>query len=257
MPTFRLTIEYDGTRFSGWQSQPGGIRTVQGALEEALATVLRFPVRIQGAGRTDAGVHALGQVTSFDAETEISPERFVRSLTALVRPEVAVVDAAIAPPGFNARFDSTGKHYRYYLLPRGAPSPLYRHMCLFIPGRFDPGRMEEAASMMVGEHDFAGFRASDCERKTTRRTLYELTIGQEAGLVCVDVKGDGFLKNMVRVIVGTLVDIGRGRLHPDIVQEVFRTGDRRMAGPTAPARGLVLREVYYPSGWIRERKDPS
>lgn len=255
MPTFRLTIEYDGTHFSGWQSQPGGVRTVQGVLEEALATVLRVPVRIQGAGRTDAGVHAFGQVASFQTETEIPPERLVKSLTALVRPEVAVVEAAVAPSGFNARFDSTGKHYRYHVLPRAAPSPLFRHMSLFIPGRFDIGPVEEAASILVGEHDFAGFRAADCERQTTRRTIRELSILRDSdGLLRIDVKGNGFLKNMVRIIVGTLVDIGRGRLQPDVIEEILRTGDRRRAGPTAPARGLALVKVFYPQGWIRQDK---
>ena len=122
MPTFRLTVEYDGSYFSGWQVQPGEIRTVQGALEEALATVLRTKIRMQGAARTDAGVHALGQCVSFEADTDLPPHRIAKSLSALAGPDVSVVEAAIAPDGFNARFDSTGKHYRYRILSRTSPS---------------------------------------------------------------------------------------------------------------------------------------
>ncbi len=247
MPTFRLVIEYDGTDFSGWQVQPGGIRTVQGVLEEALGTVLRKHVRIQGAGRTDAGVHALGQVASFECDTDIEPERLIRSLSGLAGPEVAVVDAAIARDGFNARFDSNGKHYRYAIVSRRSPSPLKRYTTLFVPQQLDLDRMRLAASLLVGKHDFAGFRAADCERENTVRELTEIAIeGDKDGFVTIDVKGNAFLKNMVRIIAGTLVDISRGRLDPEIVPKVLKSGDRTQAGPTAPAHGLTLVEVFYP-----------
>ncbi|MCP4606749.1 MAG: tRNA pseudouridine(38-40) synthase TruA [Proteobacteria bacterium] len=246
MPAFRLVIEYDGTDFSGWQIQPR-VRTVQGVLEQGLSVMLRKDIKIQGASRTDAGVHALGQVASFKSDTDIPLERLRRSLTALVRPDVSIVDAAIASEGFNARFNSTGKHYRYQILARPTPSPLIRHMATFVPQKLDLECMREAASRLTGQHDFAGFRAADCDRDTTVRELYEISITRdERDLVRVDVKGNAFLKNMVRIIAGTLIDVGKGRLSTETIDKVLETGDRKLAGPTAPALGLTLVEVFYP-----------
>ncbi len=254
MPTFALTIEYDGTPFSGWQAQPNDIVTVQGVLEDALKTVLRTPVRIQGAARTDAGVHALGQRASFIADTDLEPRRIAKSLSALAKPDVAVVDARIVPDEFNARFDSNGKHYRYRILARNAPSPLHRRTVCFVPGGLDIDRMKTAASRLVGEHDFAGFRAADCERESTVRYLSIVeVVNEEGGYISIEVKGTAFLKNMVRIIAGTLIDIGAGRLSPDAVDETLATLDRTKAGQTAAAKGLTLVEVFYPEGWIRER----
>jgi tRNA pseudouridine38-40 synthase len=250
---FRLTIEYDGTDFSGWQAQPS-IRTVQGVLEEALKTVLRQSTKLQGAGRTDAGVHALGQVASFECETDLQPERIMRGVSALAGPDVAVVEAAVAPDGFNARFDSVGKHYRYQILSRPSRSPLLGRFSAFVPQKLDVRLMRAAAAHLVGRHDFAGFRAADCERETTEREIKDVSITEgERGLISVDVKGDAFMKNMVRIIAGTLIDVGRKKLSPEIVPEVFKTGDRTLAGQTAPAQGLTLMEVFYPEGWIRRR----
>lgn len=228
--------------------------SVQEAVERGLAIVLRQSVRIQGAGRTDAGVHALGQVASFEAETDIHPDRLRRGVTALVRPEISIVDAAVAPAGFNARFDSIGKHYRYQIVSRRTHSPLRRHTSYFVPQRLQVERMREAAAALLGDHDFAGFRASDCGRPRTDCTLREVKItGDDRGYLEIDVKGIAFLKNMVRIIVGTLLEVGKGRFSPDIIGKLFESGDRRMAGPTVPAHGLTLVEVFYPEGWIRSR----
>ncbi len=227
---------------------------MQGTLQEALATVLRCDVPLQGAGRTDAGVHALGQTASFECNTDIKPERLARSLSGIAGPEISVVEAAVAPQGFNARFDSTGKHYRYQIISRRSPSPLNRRTAHFVPQDLDLESMHQAAAQLVGEHDFAGFRAADCERENTIRTLSEVSVKPGAsGWITIDVKGTAFLKNMVRVIAGTLIDIGKGRLPSDTVARVLETGDRTLAGPTAPANGLTLVEVFYPQGWIRER----
>jgi tRNA pseudouridine38-40 synthase len=251
VPTFRLTIEYDGSCFSGWQVQPE-VKTVQGALEDALATMLRKPVRIQGAGRTDAGVHALGQVGSFQVDTDLSPERLQKGLTALAGPDIAIVDAAIAPDGFNARFDSNGKHYRYRILSRKVPSPLLRRTSYFVPRSLDVEAMGRAAEKLVGEHDFKGFRAADCEREKTICTISDVTIETDPrGILSIHVKGVAFLKYMVRVIAGTLIEIGRNKSDPEIVTEIFQTGDRTLAGPTAPSHGLTLVEVFFPDGWLR------
>lgn len=253
MPTFRLTIEYDGTDFAGWQSQPGQ-RTIQGTLESALHVMLRERAALQGAGRTDAGVHASGQVASFSAATDLAPERFRQGLTALSRPDVAVVEASFAPEGFNARFDAVGKHYRYRVLGRRAPSPLLARTSWFVPHALDLEAMREAAAALVGRHDFRGFRAADCERRTTVREIFELSIGADgSGLLSIDVKGDAFLKNMVRIIAGTLVEVGRGRRPPSVVGRILEAGDRTLAGPTAPAHGLALVSVFYPEGWLRSR----
>ncbi len=253
MTVFKLTIEYDGSAFSGWQYQPN-VRTVQGVIEQALETMLRQKVRIQGAGRTDAGVHALGQVASFEADTELLPARLQKGISALARPEVAVVDAAIAPPGFNARFDSTGKHYQYQILSRSTPSPMRRHTSYFVPQPLDIDLMQKAGQYLIGEHDFKGFRASDCERKKTVTRLSLVSVRkEESGLIAIDIEGVAFMKNMVRIIAGTLLEIGRKRLEPEIIQTLFDTGDRTLAGPTAPAQGLTLVKVFYPEGWIRER----
>ena len=253
MTAFRLVIEYIGTGFSGWQIQPGQ-RTVQGVLEQALATVLRVPVRLQGAGRTDAGVHALGQTASFETDVSISPDRLRKGLTALARPDIAVVEAAPAPPGFNARFDAEGKHYRYAILNRPSPSPLRANTRFFVPQLLDIEAVRRAAALLEGEHDFAGFRAQDCERKTTVRRLHRVAVTCVDDDIFVDVEGDAFLKNMVRIIAGTLVDVGLGKRTLQSVQDALDTGDRTRAGRTAPAGGLTLVSVFYPEGWRRSRR---
>jgi tRNA pseudouridine38-40 synthase len=254
VPTYRLKIEYDGSEFAGWQSQPDQ-RTVQGVLTDALATIARRPIGIQGASRTDAGVHALGQVASFETELELEPARLVRGLSALARPGAAVVEAALAPPGFNARFDAQGKRYRYRVLNRSAPSPLHGASAWHVPQPLDLARMERAASRLVGTHDFAGFRAADCGRPSTERTLDRVAVERlEEGLLELAVEGTAFLKNMVRIIAGTLVDVGLGKREPDVIDEVLASGERGRAGQTAPAHGLTLVEVRYPDGWLRQRQ---
>ncbi|MDD5307832.1 MAG: tRNA pseudouridine(38-40) synthase TruA [Deltaproteobacteria bacterium] len=253
MPVCRLTIEYDGSRFSGWQVQPD-CRTVQGELKKALATVMREPVDLQGAARTDAGVHALGQVASFEAQALPDPERLARSVSALAGPDVAVTEAALAPDGFNARFDATGKRYCYAVLSRPTPSPLFARTSWFVPRPLDLGAMRAAARVLVGTHDFAGFRSSDCGRKTTERTMARVEISEhERGLVTIDVEGTAFLKNMVRIMAGTLVAVGHGRFPPDVTARLLETKDRTKAGPTAPPHGLTLVEVLYPEGGLRRR----
>jgi len=246
VPIFKLIIEYDGAGFSGWQTQPGR-RTAQGALEDALAVLVRRPVRIQGASRTDAGVHAVGQVASFAFDGELDPARLAKSLSALCRPDLAVLAAKQAPDGFNARFDTTGKRYRYRVLNRPAPSPLCGRIAWHVTGALALDPMADAAARLIGSHDFGGFRAADCGRENTTRTLTAVRIGPGpmAGSIELAVEGDGFLKNMVRILAGTLVDVGLGRLPAGVVDEVLASGDRRRAGRTAPAHGLTLEAVFY------------
>ena len=253
MTAYRLVIEYNGTGFSGWQVQPGR-RTVQGVLEQSLAVVLRESVRLQGAGRTDAGVHALGQTASFETDASITPDRLRKGLTALSRPDIAVVEAAEAPSGFNARFDAEGKHYRYAILNRPSPSPLRANTRFFVPQPLDTAAMQRAAALLEGEHDFAGFRAQDCERETTVRRLHRVVVSCVEDDIFIDVEGDAFLKNMVRILAGTLVDVGLGKRTLQSVREALETGDRSRAGRTAPAGGLTLVEVFYPKEWRRPRR---
>ena len=246
MPVYAITIEYDGAAFSGWQKQPGR-RTAQGTLEDALGVLARQPVRIQGASRTDAGVHAAGQVASFEIADDLDPAALVGGLSALCRPDLAVVEARLAPDGWNARFRSTGKRYRYRVLNRPAPSPLWGRWSWHVAGALDLAAMADAAARAVGTRDFAGFRAADCGRESTIRTLSRASVedGSADGLIDFVFEGDGFLKNMVRILAGTIVDVGRGRMPAGIVDEAIATGDRRRAGRTAPAHGLVLEQVFY------------
>jgi len=245
LPVFKLTIEYDGTTFSGWQEQPGQ-RTIQGVLKKALTTILRHPVMLQGASRTDAGVHAIGQTASFHTNIDVEPQRLVKGLSALCRPGVAVVNAEIVHDEFNARFAAQGKHYKYQILNRSAASPLIGSVSWHVPRLLDLKLMQEAANLMVGTHDFNGFRAADCGRENTVRTLTHVGVERtDKDVIVITVKGTAFLKYMVRIISGTLVEIGLKKLPVDTPEKVFASKDRSLAGQTAPARGLTLIKVYY------------
>lgn len=253
MPVFKLTIEYDGSEFHGWQAQRE-LRTVQGVLQEALTTVLRQPVALQGASRTDVGVHALGQVASFEVETDLPPQRIAKGATAVAGPQIAVVEAVVAPAGFNARHDSIGKRYRYRVINRPAPSPILGPTAWHVSRELDFEAMRIAASRLVGTHDFAGFRAADCGRDSTERELGRVElVARESTVLDIEVEGIAFLKNMVRIIAGTIVDVGLGTKPIEIVDEVLESGDRSRAGRTAPACGLTLIEVLYPTGLLRAR----
>ena len=201
--------------------------------------------------RTDAGVHATGQAASFECDAELEPRRLVAGVSALCRPDAAVVAADRAPAGFNARFASRGKRYRYRLLNRPAPSPLFAGVTWHVTGALDRAAMQDAAARLVGTHDFAGFRSADCGRESTERTITAVRL--EPGLapqsIDVVVEGTAFLKNMVRILVGTLVEVGHGKLPPDRVDRVLASGDRTEAGVTAPAHGLTLERVFFEDDW--------
>ena len=251
--TYRATLQYDGTDFSGWQVQPGR-RTVQGVVEEALAGLVGGRVPVLAAGRTDAGVHAEGQVISFRAGTSIPPEGLAAALNARLPEDVSVLDLAEAPEGFHATCHAKGKVYRYEILTGRAPRPLLRRTTLRVPGRLDLRRMREAARLLVGRRDFRSFRTNPglpADRGSTVRTIRRLEVRRRGERVVVEVEGDGFLYNMVRSIVGTLVQVGRGTWPPGRVGEALRARDRRAAGPTAPPRGLTLVSVEYGPAALR------
>jgi tRNA pseudouridine38-40 synthase len=243
----RLVLEYDGTDLSGWQRQENA-PTVQQHLEEALEAMVLRPVRVTGASRTDAGVHARGQVANFVTESEIPLYGFRRGLNGALPPSIAVVDIGEAPAEFNARFSSRGKHYCYSILAREDRSPMASRFVWHRPHSLDASAMRAAAVHLVGEHDFAGFRATGCQAQTTRRTVAGVDVEVLAGgRVDVHVRGNGFLRNMVRILAGTLVAVGEGRLQADEIPAIIASRDRDRAGQTAPARGLCLVEVTYPA----------
>ncbi len=243
----RLTIEYDGTELGGWQRQPNA-PTVQAHLERALATMLQHEVRVTGASRTDAGVHALGQVATFQTVRTIPVHGLRRGLNGLLPPAIAVTDVAEVPADFHPRFSASGKHYQYLVVNRADRSPRWARWAWHRPEALDHAAMAEAARGFIGRHDFAGFRATGCAARTTTRTLHRVEIGPRMGdpdVLAIDVEGDAFLRNMVRILVGTLLGVGEGRLAAAQIAEIIASRDRRRAGQTAPAHGLTLVAVRY------------
>jgi tRNA pseudouridine38-40 synthase len=244
--TFRLTLEYDGTEFEGWQVQPGGRRTVQGALEIALARVTSERVRAVGSGRTDSGVHAEGQVASVRLETALEPERLRRALNAVLPEDVAVREVAVAHDEFDARRDATGKLYRYSLWNARDRSPLRRGRAFCLERTLDLDRIRVAAAQLVGCHDFASFQAAGSQVQSSVRTLFRLDATGAAG-EAIDLwfEGTGFLRHMVRNLTGTLIEVGSGRRDPEGMTALLAARDRGRAGPTAPAHALTLVGVSY------------
>jgi tRNA pseudouridine38-40 synthase len=241
---YKVVVEYDGTDFAGWQRQPGQ-RTVQGVLEEGIREMTGESVFVRAAGRTDAGVHADGQVATFDLELNIPPHGFLRGLNSILPADVALVDVALAAPDFDARFSARGKVYRYTVWAHFVRSPLHARRTWHVRQPLDLEAIRAAAAGLVGEHDFRAFRASDCERRTTRRIVRRIEVDRQGARLTIEVEATAFLKNMVRILVGTLIDVGRGRLTPEAVSRMLETGDRAAGGMTAPPQGLTLLRVIY------------
>lgn len=244
MKNIKLTIEFDGTDFNGWQTQPGG-RTVQDVLTAALSQLTGEAVKVTGSSRTDAGVHAFGMSVNFHTESAIPPERFAYALNTILPDDVTVVGSEEVGPDFHSRFHATGKKYRYLILNSLYPSSLLRHRAYHIQRHLSLDAMVEAAKHIKGTHDFKAFCASGGSSKTTIRTITDIRLTKNEDLITLEVVGDGFLYNMVRIIAGTLIDAGSGRIAPESVADILLMGDRRKAGRTAPAHGLYLVEVYY------------
>ena len=259
MRTFKLTLAYDGTDYAGWQRQLGA-GTIQAAVEAALLPLEGRPVTVHGAGRTDAGVHALGQVASVRLVHLLPPAALVRALNARLPPDVRVLRAEQAPDGFHARFHARAKLYRYRLAAGPVANPLERRYVWHLREAVDRAAMQAAGALLRGRHDFAAFRTAAGENGpgSTVRTIADLRVVTEpgpawpaaagdggGGIVAVEVEGDGFLRHMVRSIVGTLVEVGRARRSVADVAAVLASRSRARAGPTAPARGLCLVRVDY------------
>jgi tRNA pseudouridine38-40 synthase len=246
---FRIVVEYDGTDFHGWQRQTANdgsdLRTVQATLEDAIRDMTGETLFVRAAGRTDAGVHADGQVASFDLAANIPPHGLLRGLNSILPADVAIVDVAEAAPDFDARFSARGKIYRYTVWNHFVRSPRLARTAWHVRTPVDMDAIRRAAVSLVGEHDFRAFRASDCDRKTTNRIVRRLDIDRQGPVLTFDIEATAFLKNMVRIIVGTLVDVGRGRIPDDAPARMLATGDRSAGGMTAPPGGLTLLRVIY------------
>lgn len=247
--TIKLTLAYDGSAYAGWQVQAPGRVTVQELLETAIRAVTGQSVRVMASGRTDAGVHALGQVASFRTESCLAPPVLVRALNANLPDDVAVLDAADVPDDFHATLSAVKKRYRYVIHNHPVRDPLRRRYAWHFPVPLDVETMHRASQALRGTHDFRSFETSGSERQTSVRTVFDIGVrrgeADEARLVLVEVEADGFLYNMVRSIVGTLVQVGRGARSELWVGEVLARCDRRAAGRTAPPQGLFLVKVDY------------
>ena len=248
MPRIALGLEYDGSRFLGWQTQAGG-GTVQDALQPALASIAGSPVEVVGAGRTDRGVHARLQVAHFDTDAKRPSSAWVRGVNALLPDSVAVLWSHEVPDDFHARFSARARTYRYELLNRPVRPGLAAHYVGWFHLPLDMDNMRCAAARFVGEHDFSAFRSSECQAKSPVRTIHEFTIETVEQRIHFVVKANAFLHHMVRNLVGTLVYIGKGKHPPEWVEELLRSKDRRKSAPTFGAEGLYLEKIDYEAKW--------
>jgi tRNA pseudouridine38-40 synthase len=248
MPTLKLTIAYDGTRYAGWQIQRRGRRelpTIQGTLQRVLRRVLQEPVHVIGSGRTDAGVHAEGQAAHVRVRRPVEARRLLRSANALLPPDIAVLTVESAAAGFHARFDARRKRYRYRLFTGPVVPPFLRRYVHHVPARLNLAAMRREASALRGRHDFRAFARAGHGRRSARRRILAVEVTRHGPEIWVELEADGFLHTMARSVVGTLLAVGRGRLPAGTIRRLLQTGRRGHGGATAPARGLCLLRVTY------------
>jgi tRNA pseudouridine38-40 synthase len=245
MRNIKLTLSYDGTDFKGWQTQPG-YRTLQETLETAIAKLTGEPrIRANASGRTDAGVHAVGQVVNFYSTTQLPCETLVRAINAHLPDDMVVREAVDVPEAFDANQDALRKLYRYVIHDGAVPSPFLRRYACQSRHPLDAAAMRRAAEPLKGRHDFSSFETEGSPRMSSVRTILHLAVNRVGDWIWIDVEGDGFLYNMVRAIAGTLMNVGRGYWPESQVAAILESRDRTQAGPTAPAQGLFLMRVAY------------
>ena len=244
MATFKLTLEYDGTAYAGWQRQRDH-PTIQAALEDAIATIARTDVPVIGAGRTDAGVHAFGQVVSFRSDKAMSGEEWKRALNGVLPQDISVVSVDSAPDDFHARYSARAKLYEYHILNRPDRPALDRQRAWHVYRPLDLAAMREAAAILVGRHDCSSFQGSPTDNDNPVCEVSRLEVLEQEELVRIQVQADRFLKQMVRAMVGTLVEVGQGKREPQSMKDILEARDRRIAGYTAPPHGLYLVRVEY------------
>ena len=245
MKRIKLTVAYDGTNYYGWQKQPDAI-TVEEVVNRELTRLLQEPIEVIGASRTDSGVHALGNVAVFDTDSRIPPEKISYALNARLPKDIVIQDSKEVPPDFHPRRTDCVKTYEYRILNTRFPVPTMRLYAHYVYKPLDVEKMQAAAAFLVGEHDFASFCSAGSQVKETVRTIYRLDLNREGNMVSFQVEGNGFLYNMVRIIAGTLIEVGIGSYPPERVREMLEAKDRIRCGPKAPACGLTLVGIRYP-----------
>lgn len=241
-----LTVAYDGTNYHGWQIQPNGI-TIESELNSALSTLFGEPIKVSGASRTDTGVHSLGNLAVFDVDTRMPAEKVSYALNQRLPEDIRIQASREVPLDFHPRHCNSRKTYRYQILNSAFPLPTLRLYSYFVYSPLDIARMQSAAAYLIGEHDFQSFCSADSTAETTVRTIYHICVEQQENLISIVVTGSGFLYNMVRIIAGTLIEVGKGRRDPDEMITILNARSRKAAGSTAPACGLTLLGIYLES----------
>ncbi|MBQ7933765.1 MAG: tRNA pseudouridine(38-40) synthase TruA [Lachnospiraceae bacterium] len=245
MRNIRLLLQYEGTRYQGWQKQVSTDNTLQGKMETLLTRMCGEPIEVHASGRTDAGVHAKGQVAHFHTDSTMSVEEMHRYINQYLPEDVAVLQVSEAAPRFHSRLNATGKKYAYQIINSEVPDVFLRRYAWQYPEQLDVVALRQAAAYLLGEHDFRAFTSLKKTKKSTVRTIHEIDIAREQDLLVLTFRGNGFLHHMVRILVGTLVEVGSGKRSPESVQQILCKGNREDSGMLVPAKGLTLLEVYY------------
>lgn len=243
MRNLKITLQYNGKNYCGWQRQPNSLG-IQGTVEKAIYEITKEEVKVTASGRTDAGVHALGQVANFKTNTKIPASKIPDALNAKLPKDISIINCEDVDIDFHARYNACGKTYKYLIYNRPYRSPLYKDLAYHVRYELDLNKIRLESQYLIGTHDFGGFMSSGSSVKDTVRTIYDVKIQENEGIISIEISGNGFLYNMVRIIVGTLVDIGRGRISQSM-KEIINSKSRSMCGHTAPAHGLFLKKVNY------------
>ena len=244
MRNIKLTIEYDGKCYNGWQKQPDKLN-IQGEIEKAIYNITKEKVELIGSGRTDAGVHALGQVANFKTNSNIPIEKIPLAINSQLKSSIIIKSAEEVDERFHSRYIAKHKTYRYIINNSKTGTALYRNLQYCFPIKLDVEKMKEASKFFEGEHDFKAFKSSGTSAKNSVRTIYKAVVKEEGENIIIELTGNGFLYNMVRIISGTLLDVGLGKINPSEIPDIINSKDRQRAGKTLPAHGLYLVEVLY------------
>ncbi len=244
MRNIKLTIEYDGKDFNGWQKQPNKLN-IQGEIERAIKDITGEEVNLIASGRTDAGVHSLGQIANFKTNSNIPIEKIPIALNTKLKRSIRIIDAKEVEESFHSRYNCKKKTYRYIINNSKNGTAIYRNLQYNFSEKLDENKMHEAIQYFVGEHDFKGFKASGTSSKTSIRTIYSGKVEKRGDLIIIEITGNGFLYNMVRIIAGTLIEVGIGKIKPEEISQIIRSKDRTRAGKTLPPQGLYLVNVEY------------
>ena len=244
MRNIKLTIEYDGKKFGGWQKQPTKLN-IQGEIEQAIKEITGEDVTLNASGRTDSGVHSLGQVANFKTNSNIEIEKIAIAINSKLKKSIVIKKAEEVDQNFHARYNCKGKKYRYIINNSQQGTAIYRDLEYHIPQKLDIEKMKQAIKHFEGEHDFKAFKASGTSNKSSIRAIYKAEVKQEGERIIIELTGNGFMYNMVRIISGTLVEVGLGKIKPEEIPNIIQSKDRNKAGKTLPAHGLYLVEVYY------------